>query len=200
MSFSFAVSLSLLLMVESIRYGTLTQKKSPLHSPPGLNSNGNHLVETGKETSNAVNALNDFFNAFLGDHDTSNAFVITHILLIFGCAFPLWWYLLWSPLIRFDPLLPYIGIITLGIGDSFGAIFGVLIGHNCWPGSKRTLEGSMSMFFSMQISIMIGRRVSLDACLYTSLPISLLEACTSQIDNLYLPLMATGLMMLETIR
>jgi dolichol kinase len=146
--------------------------------------------------------LNEFYHAFLADHDSHGCVVVTHIFLILGCAFPLWYYLMLHDMFEMQPILPFVGIISLGVGDSIGAIIGVYMGRNFWPGSKRTLEGSLGMFLSTLAS-MIGfqgwmhQDVPHFKLLSISLAITLLEACTCHIDNLYLPLMSIGFIIME---
>ena len=202
MSFSYAVAISLLLMIEFIRYRTDNLQETIPYS------NNKKKMEPCKDTiaipSSVLYAMNNFYNAFLGDHDTSNGFVATHLLLIFGCAFPLWFYQVFSSQVHCEPILPYIGIIILGIGDSFGAVCGVLFGNLHWPGSKRTVEGSISMLFTTQITVTIVNNIldqptSFDEFFYILAPISMVEASTSQIDNLYLPLMTTCLWLLREV-
>ena len=141
-------------------------------------------------------------------------FVVTHMAMIFGCAFPLWVNEVLQKVT--DPghvigagdihsFLPAMGIIVLGVGDAVGAIVGVCLGYYKWPGTKRTIEGSLGMFLSMVLSVMIISYLDLAADanaiwgaalvgLYVSpqlLVLTLLEAFTSQIDNLCLPIAAS---------
>ena len=48
-----------------------------------------------------------------------------------------------------QPLLPHLGWITVGVGDSAAAIVGSRFGKHKWRGTSRTIEGSCAMFISM---------------------------------------------------
>jgi dolichol kinase len=45
------------------------------------------------------------------------------------------------------------GIISVGIGDSLASIIGSKIGTRKWPGTKRTLEGSLGGLIAQFIFI-----------------------------------------------
>ncbi len=45
------------------------------------------------------------------------------------------------------------GIISVGVGDSVASIFGSKIGIRKWPGTKRTLEGSLAGLMAQFIFI-----------------------------------------------
>ena len=105
-------------------------------------------------------------------------------------------------------LLPFLGLIILGVGDSISAIIGVNFGRRHWPGgSSRTIEGSVCMFLSMVGTVMLHagyqRFTELANCSFeTSVVmavISLIEASTSQVDNLYLPFAGSTLVLLSTV-
>lgn len=166
--------------------------------------------------------VNIFFSAFFDEKDEASSdggFTVTHIALIIGCGFPLWI----NNIIVYDThdyfrLMPFAGIVVLGIGDAAGAVYGVRWGKTRWPGgSNRTIEGSAAVFFSMiGISAVLrwidcwlqggglficGLSTSLPSTLLLEalvvwLPLTLLEAATNQIDNLCLPLMAVVLLSL----
>ena len=105
--------------------------------------------------------MNQFYEAFLDEKDAmarsngqlsrskrvGGVFVVTHMAMIFGCAFPLWVNEVLQKVT--DPghvigagdihsFLPAMGIIVLGVGDAVGAIVGVCLGYYKWPGTKRT--------------------------------------------------------------
>ena len=209
MSLSYAVALSALLLVESLRATIL--------------SNDNQLRDS---------SFNQFYEAFLDEKDamarsisqqsqgkrTGGVFVVTHMAMIFGCAFPLWVNEVLQKVTGPDhvagtgagdilSLLPAMGIIVLGVGDAVGAIVGVYMGSHKWPGTKRTIEGSLGMFLSMVLSLVMisyldptsdtGTNATWDAALAglyaipQLLVLTLLEAFTCQIDNLCLPIAAS---------
>lgn len=75
--------------------------------------------------------------------DCNNLIALTHIELLLGCAIPVWiWcYLRSSPEIDLFPsslkLLPHLGWVTVGIGDSMVQILSIIqfyfmLGSYCW--------------------------------------------------------------------
>ena len=184
MAISYAIAISLLLVLEMIRSSFFTD------------------TDTG-DTSSWI----QFYMVFLDEKDSSAAkggLAFTHIALIVGCAFPLWVdQLLQSTMKR---PLTFLGILALGVGDSAGAIGGIKFGSHRWPGSSsRTFEGSLCMFLTMMLAlnIHIGANVSLGSILQTSIPmglVTIVEASTAQIDNLCLPIAgSTILLLLDTM-
>mmetsp|Transcript_22280 Transcript_22280/g.40141 ORF Transcript_22280/g.40141 Transcript_22280/m.40141 type:complete len:792 (+) Transcript_22280:558-2933(+) len=223
MALSYAIAIALLIVLEMVR--------GWIHSEPGVTSSWNR-----------------FYMIFLDDKDspaTKGGLVISHISLIVGCAFPLWMkqllqqnYIMLSAtdtlssksvpgtlLFHSDEiissLLPVLGLLVLGIGDSAGAICGLKFGRHHWPGdSSRTLEGSLCMFLSMMLSVFLCTvlmasanndakyqdikdivNYAIDHMFRASLPlgmITLIEASTTQIDNLSLPIAGSTLVILMT--
>jgi dolichol kinase len=106
------------------------------------------------------------------------------------------------------PLLPHLGWITVGVGDSAAALVGSRFGKHKWRGTSRTVEGSCAMFISMLsvslcvLSIAGGNDWPLPSASYiehldfkTIWPLlvtlaltSLCEAFATENDNLVLPL------------
>ena len=117
---------------------------------------------------------------------TIKALELSHISLLFGCAAPIWLYTLLLILIPYSStsssnsssnyihtikaeqilllsIMPYVGLVTLGIGDAAAAVIGKLYGSYYWhylipTGSnnrslyqknKRTIEGSLACLTSM---------------------------------------------------
>jgi dolichol kinase/drug/metabolite transporter superfamily protein YnfA len=210
-SLSYAIAIALLVIIEMIRGRMGTYCSTIEHTILGTDT---------------TNVLNRFYVAFLDEKDASAAkggLAVTHIALVFGCAFPLWVHqcLQKEPIlssakgsiVQLDKnclmaLLPFLGLIILGVGDSISAIIGVNFGRRHWPGgSSRTIEGSVCMFLSMVGTVMLHagyqRFTELANCSFeTSVVmavISLIEASTSQVDNLYLPLAGSTLVLLSTV-
>ena len=97
-------------------------------------------------------------------------------------------------------------VLVLGIGDSVGAIGGLSFRFPTnWPGgSSHTLEGSACMLLSMvcavgAFALVCGLEVW--QCVTRSfvplLVLTLIEASTKQIDNMYLPIAACTLFILK---
>jgi dolichol kinase len=153
--------------------------------------------------------LNDFYAAFLDDTKDGGGGgpVWSHLALIVGCAAPLWideW-LLWSSnsTTTIFRLLPHVGILVLGVGDAAGAVVGVYWGRHHWPQSRRTMEGSLAMFVTMYLFVVVlgggdmTKRTMSTNIFATLLRLTLLEASTSQIDNLCLPLVGVTSLLLH---
>lgn len=199
MSLSYAIAIALLIVIEMVRGWMVT--------------NDDKI-----ETVSGAPSLNDFYLSFMDEKDSSasgGGIAVTHIALIMGCAFPCWVYQLLQPLSEASlscddkmlALLPYLGLVVLGIGDSVGAICGIKFGRHHWPSSTRTLEGSVCMFLSMVLVILsIASNIAsqhnsniLQFVCPTSVTMfvmTLFEASTSQTDNLCLPIAGSTLMLL----
>ena len=207
MVLSYAIAAALLILVESMR-GALSWE-----GRGGSETRGDGSYVKTKEASSLT--TNQFFETFFDEKDlcaVEGSFVVTHLALILGCAMPLWMYqvMIYGPASTsmtkqdsnkdgIDCLVPFLGIIVLGIGDAAGALCGSMFGKIQWPTSKRTVEGSIAMLSSMVVSDVLIREmfgfvwnmhVVCEGALYYYLPLTVLEAVTLQIDNLCLPLVA----------
>jgi dolichol kinase len=82
------------------------------------------------------------------------------------------------------------GIACVGLGDAFASIVGSYLGRRHWPGSRRTLEGSLAMAVATGLPLAYLARGWTDRALLvvSSLAVAALEAYTHQMDNLFLPL------------
>lgn len=94
------------------------------------------------------------------------------------------------------PLAQLSGIISVGIGDSAASIVGSKIGKRKWPGSKRTLEGSLAALIAQfafvsclwYFNIIPYSRYNLIFVSLGLLFTTQLEAFSYDIDNLTLPI------------
>jgi len=91
-----------------------------------------------------------------------------------------------------------VGILAVGVGDCFAAVTGIKYGKHRWPGeTKRTLEGSLGCWVSM---ILVGSFIGCDILnfrfIWMVTVVSVLEACTENVDNLILPIVGGTIMML----
>ncbi|UJR35657.1 hypothetical protein I4U23_028407 [Adineta vaga] len=133
--------------------------------------------------------IRNAWNMYENEKDTG-PLMVSHLFLIIGLSYPIW--------LADDKrrLAQFSGILSVGIGDSAASIVGSKIGIRKWPGSKRTLEGSLAGLVA---------QFSFTACLwyldiipysqYNLLFVSLgllfttqLEAFSHDIDNLTLPI------------
>lgn len=73
---------------------------------------------------------------FADNRDNNGPLIISYIYLILGISFPL--------LVHNSP----VGLISLGIGDSLASIVGKKIGKYRWPGSPKTIEGTVAFVIS----------------------------------------------------
>ncbi|XP_006983477.1 dolichol kinase [Peromyscus maniculatus bairdii] len=150
--------------------------------------------------------LRSLLSLFLDERD-SGPLILTHIYLLLGMSLPIW--LIPRPCIQKDnlggarALVPYAGVLAVGVGDTVASIFGSTMGEIRWPGTKKTFEGTMTSIFAQIISVAlilifdsgVDLNYSYAWILGSISTVSLLEAYTTQIDNLLLPLYLLILLM-----
>ncbi|XP_053405946.1 dolichol kinase-like [Mercenaria mercenaria] len=137
--------------------------------------------------------LDEYLWVFLDEQDTGDL-ILTPIYLLLGCSLPLWWnYKQQRPPCS---LSMYAGLISVGVGDGIASVIGRKFGRHKWPGRKKSIEGTSAAFISQIIAVQLlsfgnipGAVVSMEMIFCLAL-ISLLEAFTSQIDNLVVPMFA----------
>ncbi|CAG8576904.1 15571_t:CDS:10 [Funneliformis caledonium] len=143
--------------------------------------------------------LHVFLSEFLDSRD-SGPCILSHIYLLVGCAGCIW-------LNGTSTLANISGIFTLGLGDAMASIIGRKYGRHRWPGSFKTIEGSIAFVVFIMIGAVIlnltaSSNIWADSTQWFSYilvvsVIALLEAVTYQNDNLILPLFMWSLVNLK---
>ncbi|XP_077519274.1 dolichol kinase-like [Amblyomma americanum] len=137
--------------------------------------------------------LRSTFAMFLDEKD-AGAFVLTPVYLFIGCAASL----LLFPAQFGEPekkLILLSGTVALGIGDTAASVIGSKLGKHQWPGTSKTVEGTLAavvaqfafylpVLFTAMPTVWHLNTVLLIVVLCLS---SYLEAFTTQVDNLALP-------------
>ncbi|XP_020042925.1 dolichol kinase [Castor canadensis] len=150
--------------------------------------------------------LRSLLSLFLDERD-SGPLILTHIYLLLGMSLPIW--LIPRPCTQKGSLggaralVPYAGVLAVGVGDTVASIFGSTLGEIRWPGTKKTFEGTMTSIFAQMISVAlilifdsgVDLNYSYAWILGSISAVSLLEAYTTQMDNLLLPLYLLILLM-----
>lgn len=145
--------------------------------------------------------IDSTFSEFLDEKDQGQL-ILTHFFLLIGCSLPLW--VIPELLTRKrsgdnaflgTPLAMFSGLLAIGFGDTMASVGGTWVGKHCWPGIKKTVEGTA---FSVVTQVVVCQLFSLTGLTvfpnwtHTHLVGIFLSACleafTSQIDNLVLPL------------
>lgn len=94
-------------------------------------------------------------------------------------------------------LAPFAGLAVLGVGDAVASIVGVNFGRCRWPGTQKTVEGSIAGGVAIIALLMCVDRVDgvhaaslleWSLVVVCTILVCILEAFTTQIDNLFLPL------------
>ncbi|XP_022201193.2 dolichol kinase [Nilaparvata lugens] len=151
------------------------------------------------------------FAAFADSKD-EGPLALTPIYLLIGFAGPLWLHpsLLLPPTLNSDDsgisstysgvspghLLPLLaGLLSVGVGDTAASVCGTWFGRHYWDGSKKTKEGSAACFISQLFALLVlihfgfVPRTNLLEPISSIVVTSLVEAYTTQVDNLVLPLL-----------
>ncbi|VDN08114.1 unnamed protein product [Thelazia callipaeda] len=140
--------------------------------------------------------LSNWLMVFVNEQDSCEL-ILTPIYLLAGIFLPIFL----SPISNQDypRLYHFAGVATVGVGDSFAAIFGSLYGRLKWPKSRKTVEGSIAFAVSQYIfTVLICQYyINYDVGVYelsrlflSSILCAFVEAQLPAIDNLILPLMA----------
>jgi dolichol kinase len=135
--------------------------------------------------------LHTFMRSYTDSRDEGVA-ILTHLYLLLGCAFPVW-------VCQDDDtrLAPYAGMLILGAGDAAGAIVGSTFGRTRWIGGRKTLLGTFAAVMATLVCALLVVLVWLPKqadprvlfrVVVATIATCLLEAFTTQIDNLVLPL------------
>lgn len=142
-----------------------------------------------------------YMTAFTDTRD-SELLIISHFSLLLGCAIPLWL----TDSVNDKPLAPFAGILSLGIGDTMASVAGYKFGSfRLRINSKKTLEGTIagivSMFLACLVIHSIFMHLDFDITEWTSVIVAVLctgfmEAYTTQLDNIFLPLIFYALLIL----
>lgn len=93
-------------------------------------------------------------------------------------------------------LVPYAGVLAVGVGDTVASVFGSAMGEIRWPGTRKTVEGTATSVFAQIIAVAmflifdgtINLNTTYSWIVGSITLVAMLEAYTSQIDNLLLPL------------
>lgn len=136
--------------------------------------------------------IDGYIEEFVDERD-SGELVLTHIFLLLGCGIPVF---LCNGSGVDGVTLKSSGIAMLAIGDTMASVVGVNFGRTKWPGTKKSVEGTLGAFVGTWIcsaltllcSMSHARLMDYLLLAIPSLFGALDEAFTSQIDNLTLPL------------
>lgn len=88
-------------------------------------------------------AIHLYILRYMDERDTCGPIVVSHIFLMLGISIPI--FLASSPA----------GIICLGMGDAMASIVGKRLGRHNWPGSKKTVEGSLAFVGAVMLGLSI---------------------------------------------
>ncbi|CCD23192.1 dolichol kinase NDAI_0B01580 [Naumovozyma dairenensis CBS 421] len=137
--------------------------------------------------------LNEHLKTFTDYRDNKGPLIISYIYLIIGISIPL--------LVNNSP----IGLISLGIGDSMASIIGGKFGHFKWPGSKKTLEGTMAFILTTSFTCYCLKtyfqgfyfnQISMINLFYVCTLSGILEGNSQLNDNILIP---TFMMIIEEL-
>ena len=143
--------------------------------------------------------------AVFTDKQDSGKFILTPIYLVFGLSFPVWFCFIENPELMggFYQVIPFqclSGILSVGIGDASASFFGSKYGIIKIPGTVKSIEGAIAsiiiqMLFTVALLSMNIVSVNITYAMITISVVSFVEACTTEIDNLVLPLLMYALLL-----
>ena len=143
--------------------------------------------------------MDRFLRSFTDNRDRGIV-ILSHIYLLLGCACTVWInriHQIDNMVPSLSAIAPFAGVLILGGADSAASYVGINYGRHKWPGTSKTIEGSvgallclLGMVYALlwlyglqYFTFWVGLRVTM-ACALSCL----LEAFTDQNDNLVLPI------------
>jgi len=165
------------------------------------------LYLSAAQVSTALDGAFSFLSLFLKyPASKSGELMLDHVTLLIACALPVWISLGTAGQQAVGmPLLPFLGCLSVGIGDAAGAVIGINFGRHKWSrSSARSLEGSAAVFLSMLLCSALLQRMILNhselgrdrgdvvPALVTAVVVTAVEGVTSYNDNLVLTLFAVA--------
>jgi len=147
-------------------------------------------------------SIDNTYSTFIDEKDLG-PLVVSPIYLFVGLSLPLWIYPTSLNDISQSTMLSLLsGVLSLGIGDTVASVAGTWLGRTKWPGSKKSVEGTIcsiisQIIFCLSLSSLgilplsaVGGFRTVSAIVVSSH----LEAFTTQVDNLVLPAVLYSLM------
>ena len=135
--------------------------------------------------------INGAFAKFTDEKD-QGSLVLTNIYLLIGTFLPLW---ITPEAKSVNKLILLSGVLSIGIGDSAASIVGSRMGHLKWPYSPtKSIEGTVASIIAQLVFLQLlflNNFMEYQFGLGVLLPViltALLEAHTTQVDNIILPL------------
>ncbi|XP_055638016.1 dolichol kinase [Toxorhynchites rutilus septentrionalis] len=135
---------------------------------------------------------------FIDEKDTGSV-ALTPVYLLVGCSLPMWLHPVVCDLTDsagHNLIKLMAGVLSVGIGDTAASVCGYNFGKHKWPGSVKSVEGTLAsiaaqagmvfILFKMSfIHLSTVRAANTGVAIIVN---ALVEAKTNQIDNLVLPL------------
>ena len=119
---------------------------------------------------------------------------VSHFSLLVGMAVPVWLCISGDSKHGTHDLAPaFAGIVVLGLADSAASALGRKFGRHKLLGTKKTVEGTLGgVVFNLLgwavLSCFFESERTFGSFVYASVASCLLEAGTTQLDNIFLPL------------
>lgn len=131
---------------------------------------------------------------FLDEQD-SHSLILTPFYLLIGVFSPL--FLSPAATVSQVHLKHFAGVATVGVGDSMAAIWGRRFGRTKWPGSKKSVEGSLALVVTQMLALLVAIRLLDTTYLLTfgyfmnmligAFVCAIVEAVCRSADNILLP-------------
>ncbi|KAK9696494.1 hypothetical protein QE152_g31862 [Popillia japonica] len=150
-------------------------------------------------------SLQDGFMVFSDEKDVGNV-ALTPMYLLVGCAIPLWVHpipcdVTNSAMFNILPLIS--GLLSVGIGDTMASYVGKSFGKHKWAGSNKTIEGTvacmLSQFLTVYLLFKLGyynlQQNDVIRISVAVITVALVEAKTTQVDNIVLPLLMYSILL-----
>ncbi|KAJ2062711.1 dolichol kinase [Coemansia sp. S146] len=137
-------------------------------------------------------SIDAFMRRFI-DYRDAGPVVTAHFYLLLGCALPVW--------LGHGSVSNLAGVLSLGVADTAASLVGMKLGRMRWPGTAKTVEGTVGFCLSLLAAIgvvlwLLKGDVGVGWYWYAlvSVVVGVLEALTEQNDNLVVPLCMYALM------